>query len=59
MAVIMLFACMLAFLFAMIFGRRLIPWMKKKEIVQPIKKEVEEIYEDKDDDTDGENGIAD
>ena len=48
MGVQMLSAFLLAFLITLLFGKGFIPWLKKKEITQPLKAEVKEkIYADK------------
>ena len=35
-----------AFLICVLIGKRFIPWLKKKDAIQPIKDEVATIYED-------------
>ena len=45
MAVIMICALLAAFMICILFGKRFIPWLKKKDIVQPIKDEVASIYD--------------
>ena len=39
----MLGALLLAVLISTVFGKRFIPWLEKKGIIQPLKKQVEEI----------------
>lgn len=49
MAINMLFAFALDFLVSAIFGRFYIPWLKKKNLEQPLKDEVAQIYENRTD----------
>lgn len=46
----MLGACLLAFLFSAVFGRKYIPWLEKKNARQPLKDEVAKIYKDRNSD---------
>ena len=48
----MLGALLLAVVISMVFGKRFIPWLEKKGIIQPIKKQVEEkVYTEKNKDS--------
>lgn len=50
-------ALLLAFLISTVFGKRFIPWLEKKGIIQPLKKQVEEkVYTEKNKDSAAENG---
>ncbi len=37
-------AFLAALLVGVVFGKRYVPWLKKKGFIQPIKDKVEEIY---------------
>ena len=53
----MLGALLLAVVISMVFGKRFIPWLEKKGIIQPLKKQVEEkVYAEKNKDSAAENG---
>ena len=48
MIIQLLCACLLAFLVSRVFGKQLISWLQRKEIVQPLKDEVEkQVYSGK------------
>jgi len=51
MKVYMLIALIFAFLFCLYFGMRYVSWLEKKNIKQPLKDEVAQVYEQ--DDTPG------
>lgn len=45
-------ALLLAFLISTVFGKRFIPWLEKKGIIQPLKKQVKEkVYSEKNEDS--------
>ena len=48
MEIRMIITALLAFLIAVAFGRFYIPWLKQRGASQPLKKEVAEIYEERD-----------
>lgn len=49
MTILMPIAGLAAFLFAMMFGKRFIPWLEKKNFRQTVKEEVgKRIYAEKD-----------
>ena len=53
----MLGALLLAVLISTVFGKRFIPWLEKKGIIQPLKKQVKEkVYSEKNEDSTAENG---
>ena len=47
MMIRIIISALLAFLAAAAFGRFYIPWLKKHDFVQPLKKEVEDMYNEK------------
>ena len=52
----MLGALLLAVLISTVFGKRFIPWLEKKRIIQPLKKQVKEkVYSEKNEDSTVEN----
>lgn len=51
MAIKMMIAFVLSFLFSIAFGKYFIPWLKKKNFSQPLKDEVAQIYSEKTNDT--------
>lgn len=51
MSVIIVFAFLSAFVICILVGKRLIPWLKKKDVLQPLKDEVATIYDDQNDDS--------
>ena len=51
MSVIIIFAFLSAFVICILVGKRLIPWLKKKDVLQPLKDEVATIYDDQNDDS--------
>ena len=45
MTIVLVAAFLLAFVLSLVLGKHLIPWLKKREFVQPLKDEVEQyIY---------------
>ena len=44
MIIKMLVSFLLAFLFSAVFGKYYIPWLEKKNAMQPLKDEVAKIY---------------
>ena len=40
-------AAILAFLISVVFGRRFVPWLDRKGVKQPVKVEVDRIYQEK------------
>jgi len=48
MAVILICALLVAFVICIQFGKRFIPWLREKGIIQPIKDEVASIYNARD-----------
>ena len=48
MKVYMLIAFLLTFVFCYYFGKRFIPWLEKKNIRQPLKDEVAQVYKQDD-----------
>ena len=51
MAAIVISAPLLAFLICILIGKRIIPWLKKKDAVQSLKDEVATIYDDRNGDS--------
>ena len=45
MMVILICALLVAFIICVKFGKRFIPWLRKKGIIQPIKDEVASIHD--------------
>lgn len=45
MTVYIIVAFLIAFLFSILFGKRHISWLEKKEVRQPLKDEVAKIYD--------------
>ncbi len=40
---------LLAFVIALVLGKLLIPWLNRRRMTQPLKEEVAQIYDEKDD----------
>lgn len=51
MAVKIMIAFMLSFLISIGFGRFFVPWLKRHSFSQPLKEEIAQMYERKDNDT--------
>lgn len=51
MAIVLLIALLIGFLFSMVIGKKYISWIEKKGFTQPLKEEVKEkIYSEVNDD---------
>ena len=50
MIIKMLVSFLLAFLFSAVFGKYYIPWLEKKNAMQPLKDEVAKIYKERSND---------
>ena len=51
MVIQILIALLIGFIFSLVFGKRLIPWIEKKGFTQPLKQEVKEnVYSEKNED---------
>ena len=51
MAIVLLIALLIGFLFSMVIGKKYISWIEKKGFTQPLKEEVKEkIYSEVSDD---------
>lgn len=59
MAIQLLGAFLFALLIGVLFGKRYIPWLKKKGFVQPIKGQVTKIYSDNETDSSDDHKGAD
>ena len=52
MAIQLIGALVLAFLFSAVFGKRFVAWLNRRGIWQPLKEEVKDrVYSDKNEDT--------